>query len=89
MQKKERGANPFAKKFRGRLVDAPLLRRLFHEGRDRLEIYNGMGLARDVDADLAEALVVVGNEWKVSPDELTGRAVADARTPLRFVVCPR
>lgn len=71
VQKKERGAAPFAKKFRGRLVDATLLRRLYHEGRDRLEIYNGMGLVHDLDADLAEALVAVGNDWKASPDELT------------------
>lgn len=71
VQQKARGAKPFAKKFRGRLVDPTLLRRLYHEGRDRLEIYDGVGLARDLDADLAEALVAVGDDWKVSHDELT------------------
>ncbi len=65
------GGAPFAKKFRGRVVDPKLLRRLYHEGRDKLEIYEGLGLARGIDADLAEALVAVGDRWTVSPDELT------------------
>lgn len=71
VQKQARGAAPFAKKFRGRLVDPVLLKRLYHEGRDRLEIYDGMGLAGDLDADLAQALVAVGDRWTVNNDELT------------------
>lgn len=71
VQKKERGAEPFAKKFRGRLVNPRLLQRLYREGRDRLEIYGGMGLARELDADLAEVFVDIGQNWTSDDDTLT------------------
>jgi CRISPR-associated protein Csh1 len=67
----DRNKAPFAKKFRGRIIDSRLLRRLYHEGRDKLEVYDGLGYARDLDTDLAEALVTVGDRWTTSPDELT------------------
>ena len=71
VQQKARGAAPFAKKFQGRLVDPRLIGRLYREGRDRLEVYGGMGLAHALDADLAEALIDVGGEWGAPSDALT------------------
>lgn len=70
-QKKKRNAEPFAKKFRGRLIDPRLIKRLYREGRDRLEIYDGMSMARGLDADLAEVLVDVGQDWPSDEDTLT------------------
>lgn len=70
VQRRERGAAPFAKKYQGRLVERRLLERLYREGREKLAQYGKLGLvARDLDPDLAEAFVACGEGWRASADE--------------------
>ena len=73
VQRRERGAAPFARKFQGRKVDGVFLHRLYGEGRDKLAAYGALGIVvkSRLDADLAEAFVACGDRWDASADETT------------------
>lgn len=73
IQRHERGGNaPFERKFRGRLVDAALLRRLWHQGRDKLAAYDKLGVViKTLDPDVASAFVACGDAWNESHDDTT------------------
>lgn len=72
VQRRERGAAPFAKKYQGKLMNGRYLKRLYHEGRTKLAQYRALGIvAKDLDPDVAESFVACGDEWKLSDDETT------------------
>jgi CRISPR-associated protein Csh1 len=72
VQYKERKASPFTRRYAGRLLDAPSLRRLYTEGRAKLSQYESLGfVAQGLDPDLAESFVRCGARWTASKDELT------------------
>lgn len=72
VQYKARNSRPFERKYRGRLVDGRLLRRLWSEGRDKLAAYDALGIvANGLDPDVAEAFVACGDHWRDSDDDTT------------------
>lgn len=72
VQRKERGAEPFTKKFIGRLLSRQQLRRLYREGHDKLAQYGKLGyVIRGLDPDLAGAWVACGDGWGISDEEAT------------------
>lgn len=72
VQYQQRKAEPFTKKFLGRLLTRDHLRRLYREGHDKLAQYGKLGIvATSLDPDLATAWVDCGDEWKTSDEETT------------------
>jgi CRISPR-associated protein Csh1 len=72
VQRQERGADPFAKKFVGRVLTRQHLRRLYREGHGKLAQYGKLGyVIAGLDPDLANAWVVCGDAWGVSDEEAT------------------
>jgi hypothetical protein len=72
VQRHERGADPFTKKFLGRLLTQEHLRRLYREGHDKLAQYRKLGIvATSLDPDLAASWVECGDQWNTSDEETT------------------
>ncbi len=72
VQRQERGAEPFAKKFIGRRLSRQALQRLYAEGHSKLAQYDKLGyVITGLDPDLANAWVVCGDTWQISDDEAT------------------
>ena len=72
VQRKERGSDPFTKKFVGRLLARQHLRRLYREGHDKLAQYGKLGyVAAGLDPDLAQAWVACGKHWSINDEEAT------------------
>lgn len=72
VQRKERGADPFTKKFMGRLLNQSLLRRLYREGHGKLAQYGKLGyVIQTLDPDLANAWIGCGCRWTLSDEETT------------------
>ncbi|MBK1642718.1 CRISPR-associated protein [Chromatium okenii] len=72
VQRKERGAEPFAKKFIGRLLTQSQLKRLYREGHSKLAQYGKLGyVITGLDPDLATAWVACGDLWAISDEEAT------------------
>jgi CRISPR-associated protein Csh1 len=72
VQRQERGADPFAKKFIGRLLTRQHLQRLYREGHGKLAQYGKLGyVIAGLDPDLANAWVVCGEDWGISDEETT------------------
>lgn len=72
VQRKERGADPFTKKFIGRLLSRQQLKRLYREGHDKLAQYGKLGyVIKGLDPDLAGAWVACGDGWSISDEEAT------------------
>jgi CRISPR-associated protein Csh1 len=72
VQRKERNAAPFAKKFIGRLLSRQQLKRLYREGHSKLAQYDKLGyVIKGLDPDLATAWVVCGDGWNISDEETT------------------
>jgi CRISPR-associated protein Cas8b/Csh1 subtype I-B len=70
VQHQERGAEPFAKKFIGRVLTRQHLRRLYREGHAKLAQYGKLGhVITGLDPDLANAWVVCGNARAISDEE--------------------
>ncbi len=70
VQRKERGSDPFARKFLGRLLGRDHLRRLYREGHDKLARYGRLGyVAASLEPDLAQAWVLCGDRWRISDEE--------------------
>ncbi len=72
VQRQERGADPFTKKFVGRLLTRQHLQRLYREGHAKLSQYRKLGyVITSLDPDLATAWVSCGEHWQISDDEAT------------------
>lgn len=72
VQRQERGADPFTKKFIGRLLTHKHLQRLYREGHAKLAQYGKLGyVITGLDPDLAAAWVVCGETWTISDEEAT------------------
>ena len=72
VQRQERGADPFTKKFIGRLLNRQHLQRLYREGHSKLAQYGKLGyVMTGLDPDLANAWVVCGDDWAISDEEAT------------------
>ncbi len=72
VQRQERGADPFTKKFIGRLLSCEQLRRLYREGHGKLAQYGKLGyVITTLDPDLANAWVACGDIWMISDEEAT------------------
>lgn len=72
VQRQERGADPFTKKFIGRLLGRAQLQRLYREGHGKLAQYGKLGyVIMGLDPDLAAAWVTCGEKWGISDDEAT------------------
>lgn len=72
VQRRERGADPFTKKFLGRLLTRDHLRRIYREGHDKLAQYRKLGIvATSLDPDLAASWVECGDHWNTSDEETT------------------
>jgi CRISPR-associated protein Cas8b/Csh1 subtype I-B len=72
VQRQERGAAPFTKKFIGRLLSRTHLQRLYREGHGKLAQYGKLTyVMKDLDPDLAAAWVVCGDHWSISDEEAT------------------
>jgi hypothetical protein len=72
VQRQERGADPFTKKFIGRLLSREQLRRLYREGHGKLAQYGKLGyVITSLDPDLANAWVACGETWTISDEEAT------------------
>lgn len=72
VQRQERGADPFAKKFIGRVLTRQHLRRLYREGHAKLAQYGKLGyVIAGLDPDLANAWVVCGETWAIGDEEAT------------------
>lgn len=72
VQRKERGSDPFSKKFLGRLLTHNHLKRLYREGHDKLAQYRKLGyVAKTLDPDLAESWIGCGDGWGISDEEST------------------
>jgi CRISPR-associated protein Csh1 len=72
VQRQERGADPFAKKFVGRVLTRQHLQRLYREGHAKLAQYGKLGyVITGLDPDLANAWVVCGETWAISDEEAT------------------
>ena len=72
VQRQERGADPFAKKFVGRVLTRQHLQRLYREGHAKLAQYGKLGyVIAGLDPDLANAWVVCGETWAISDEEAT------------------
>lgn len=70
VQRKERGASPFERKYLGRTLNKSLLQRLYREGRDKLAQYGKLGyVAQNLDPDLCQAWVACGDRWQINDDE--------------------
>lgn len=72
VQRKERGADPFTKKFMGRLLGRDHLRRLYREGHGKLAQYGKLGyVIQTLDPDLANAWISCGDRWAIGDEEAT------------------
>jgi CRISPR-associated protein Csh1 len=72
VQRQERGADPFTKKFIGRLLTRSHLQRLYREGHGKLAQYGKLGyVITGLDPDLAKAWVTCGDAWSISDEEAT------------------
>lgn len=72
VQRQERGAEPFAKKFIGRLLTRQQLQRLYREGHDKLAQYGKLGyVITGLDPDLANAWIACGDAWSIGDEEAT------------------
>jgi CRISPR-associated protein Csh1 len=72
VQRQERGADPFTKKFIGRLLTRQHLQRLYREGHGKLAQYGKLGyVITGLDPDLANAWVVCGEGWDISDEQAT------------------
>ncbi len=72
VQRQERGADPFTKKFIGRLLTRQQLQRLYREGHGKLAQYGKLGyVITGLDPDLANAWVSCGEHWAISDEEAT------------------
>ena len=72
VQRHERGADPFTKKFIGRLLSRQHLQRLYREGHGKLAQYGKLSyVITSLDPDLANAWVACGDDWTISDDEAT------------------
>ena len=72
VQRQERGADPFTKKFIGRLLTRQHLQRLYREGHGKLAQYGKLGyVITGLDPDLANAWVACGDGWAISDEEAT------------------
>jgi len=72
VQRKERGSDPFTKKFLGRLLSREHLQRLYREGHDKLAQYGKLGyVIKSLDPDLADAWVKCRDSWQISDEEAT------------------
>lgn len=72
VQRQERGADPFTKKFIGRLLSRQHLQRLYREGHGKLAQYGKLGyVINGLDPDLANAWVACGDGWAISDEEAT------------------
>jgi CRISPR-associated protein Csh1 len=72
VQRQERGADPFTKKFIGRLLSRQQLRRLYREGHDKLAQYGKLGyVVKTLDPDLATAWVACEDRWTINDEEAT------------------
>ncbi len=72
VQRQERGADPFTKKFIGRLLSRQHLQRLYREGHGKLAQYGKLGyVITGLDPDLANAWVACGEVWAISDEEAT------------------
>ena len=71
-QREARGADPFRKKFIGRLLNKKSLQNLYREGHGKLAQYDKLGyVITGLDPDLASAWVTCGDAWTISEDETT------------------
>ncbi|WP_295388833.1 TM1802 family CRISPR-associated protein [uncultured Thiodictyon sp.] len=72
VQRQVRGADPFTKKFIGRLLGRPQLQRLYREGHGKLAQYGKLGyVITGLDPDLANAWVACGEDWAIGDEETT------------------
>ena len=72
VQRQERGADPFTKKFNGRLLSRQHLQRLYREGHGKLAQYGKLSyVITSLDPDLANAWVACGDGWAISDEEAT------------------
>jgi CRISPR-associated protein Csh1 len=72
VQRQVRGADPFTKKFIGRLLTRQHLQRLYREGHGKLAQYGKLGyVITGLDPDLANAWVACGEDWAISDEEAT------------------
>lgn len=72
VQRQERGAEPFAKKFIGRMLTRQQLQRLYREGHGKLAQYGKLGyVIAGLDPDLANAWVACGDTWSINDEEAT------------------
>ncbi|MCP5421231.1 MAG: CRISPR-associated protein [Gammaproteobacteria bacterium] len=72
VQRQERGADPFTKKFIGRLLPRTHLQRLYREGHGKLAQYGKLAyVIKDLDPDLAAAWVACGERWTISDEQAT------------------
>lgn len=72
VQYRKRKSSPFAKKFVGRLLSRDHLKRLYHEGHNKLAQYDSLGLVvKTMDPDIAQAWVKCGKDWRISDEETT------------------
>jgi CRISPR-associated protein Csh1 len=72
VQRHERGADPFTKKFIGRLLTRQHLQRLYREGHGKLAQYGKLGyVITGLDPDLANAWVACADDWAVNDEEAT------------------
>jgi CRISPR-associated protein Csh1 len=72
VQRQERGADPFTKKFVGRLLGRQHLQRLYREGHGKLAQYGKLGyVITGLDPDLANAWVACGDDWAIGDEEAT------------------
>lgn len=71
-QREARGADPFTKKFIGRLLNRTALKNLYREGHGKLAQYDKLGyVITGLDPDLAQAWVACGDTWGIDEDEAT------------------
>jgi CRISPR-associated protein Csh1 len=71
-QRDARGADPFKKKFMGRILNKPALKNLYREGHGKLAQYDKLGyVITGLDPDLASAWVDCGDDWTISEDDAT------------------
>jgi len=71
-QYEARKAQPFTKKFMGRLLSRDHLQRLYREGHGKLAQYGKLGyVIKDLDPDLAAAWVACGDRWEIDDETAT------------------
>jgi CRISPR-associated protein Csh1 len=72
VQRQVRGADPFTKKFIGRLLSRQQLQRLYREGHGKLAQYGKLGyVITGLDPDLANAWVACAENWAIGDEEAT------------------